>query len=73
MLRALGERKPQGLEDCDWVELQKRTVALIRLCLADNVTYHVMDLSSPVEVWKKLESGNISVCSDEDLLSVSSR
>ena len=73
MLRALGERKLQGLEDCDLAELQARTAALIWLCLADAVIYHVMDLSSLVEVWKKVESRNMPVCSNGDLLLVSSR
>ena len=54
------------------MELQARKAALIWLCLANDVMYHVMDLSSPTEIWKKMESRNMSVCSDKDLLSVSS-
>ncbi|KAE8680841.1 pentatricopeptide repeat-containing protein [Hibiscus syriacus] len=37
-------------------ELQQRAAGTIRLCLADEVMYHVMHLSSPDEIWRKLES-----------------
>ncbi|OIW09522.1 hypothetical protein TanjilG_11644 [Lupinus angustifolius] len=33
----------------------KRTAGTIRLCLSDEVMYHVMDLKSPTEVWETLE------------------
>ncbi|KAL4385189.1 hypothetical protein GQ457_15G016970 [Hibiscus cannabinus] len=44
------------MDDEDWEELQQRAAETIRLCLADEVVYHVMNLTSPAEIWKKFES-----------------
>jgi len=44
------------MEDEDWVDLQERAAGTIRLCLADEIMYHVISLSSLDEIWKKLES-----------------
>ena len=60
MLSVLEETKPQGFKDHDWMELQARVAALIRLGLPDKVMYNVMDLLSLVEVWRKLTSQYIS-------------
>jgi len=38
------------------VDLQERAAGTIRLCLVDDIMYHVISLSSPDEIWKKLES-----------------
>ncbi|KAE8714902.1 hypothetical protein F3Y22_tig00110187pilonHSYRG00229 [Hibiscus syriacus] len=48
------------MDEEDWEELQQRAAGTIRLCLADEVMYHVMHLSSPDEIWRKLESQFIS-------------
>ncbi|KAE8719673.1 hypothetical protein F3Y22_tig00109926pilonHSYRG00011 [Hibiscus syriacus] len=48
--------KPASIDEEDWEELQQRAAGTIRLCLADEVMYHVMHLSSPDEIWRKLES-----------------
>ena len=37
-----------------------KVVASIRLCLGDDVMYHVKDEESPVAVWLKLESRYMS-------------
>ena len=50
MVKALYGLKPEGMADIDWKELEVKTVATIRLCLGDNVMYHVMDEESPVAV-----------------------
>ncbi|KAK4431134.1 hypothetical protein Salat_0875500 [Sesamum alatum] len=60
ILKALRPQKPNSLDDEDWEELQQRAVGTIRLCLADEIMYHVMNLKSPGEVWKKLEIKFIS-------------
>ncbi|CAA0838500.1 Unknown protein [Striga hermonthica] len=44
------------MEDDDWQDLQEQVVGMIRLCLADEIMYHVMHLKSADEIWKKLES-----------------
>ncbi|KAE8657094.1 hypothetical protein F3Y22_tig00116997pilonHSYRG00993 [Hibiscus syriacus] len=56
ILKALRPIKPASMEEEDWEELQQRATGTIRLCLADEVMYHVMHLSSPNEIWRKLES-----------------
>jgi hypothetical protein len=44
----------------DWKELEVKAVATIRLCLGDDVMYHVIDEESPAAVWLKLESRYMS-------------
>ncbi|KAE8673805.1 hypothetical protein F3Y22_tig00111772pilonHSYRG00229 [Hibiscus syriacus] len=56
ILKALRPIKLVVMEEDDWEELQQRVAGTIRLCLADEVMYHVMHLSSPDEIWRKLES-----------------
>ncbi|KAE8705298.1 Mitogen-activated protein kinase kinase kinase YODA [Hibiscus syriacus] len=55
ILKALRPTKPASIEEEDWEELQ-RAKGTIRLCLVDEVMYHVMHLSSPDKIWRKLES-----------------
>jgi len=55
-LKALRDCKPAKMEDDDWEELQIQAARTIRLCLSDQVMYHVMDENSPKKVWEKLES-----------------
>ncbi|KAK4413408.1 Retrovirus-related Pol polyprotein from transposon TNT 1-94 [Sesamum alatum] len=43
------------MDDEDWEELQQCATGTMRLCLVDEIMYHVMNLKSPGEVWKKLE------------------
>jgi len=43
------------MEDEDWVDLQEQAVGTIWLCLAYEIIYHVISLSSADEIWKKLE------------------
>jgi hypothetical protein len=43
MVKALYGLKPEGMADIDWKELEAKAVATIRLCLGDDVMYHVMD------------------------------
>jgi hypothetical protein len=56
MVKALYGTKPEGMTDIDWKGLEAKAVATIRLCLGDDVMYHVMDEESPAVVWLKLES-----------------
>ncbi|CAA0833610.1 Probable prolyl 4-hydroxylase 11 [Striga hermonthica] len=54
--KGLRAEKPKGMEDDDWQDLQERAAGMIRLCLADEVMYHIMHLKLADEIWKKLES-----------------
>jgi hypothetical protein len=56
MVKALYGTKLEGMADIDWKELEAKAMATIRLCLGDDVMYHVMDEESSATVWLKLES-----------------
>ena len=60
MVKVLYGTKPQSMEEADWKDLEAKAVAVIRLCLADEVMYHVMDDKSPAGIWLKLESRYMS-------------
>ena len=60
MMKALYEKQPEGMNDMDWKDLEVKTAATIRLCLADDVMYHVMDEESSATIWLKLESRYMS-------------
>ena len=55
--RALNKKKPAKVDDNKWDEMQVvlDTCATIRLCLSDQIMCHVMDKTSPKEIWDKLE------------------
>ncbi|KAL0373808.1 UNVERIFIED_CONTAM: Retrovirus-related Pol polyprotein from transposon TNT 1-94 [Sesamum radiatum] len=50
ILKALRPQKPANMDEEDWEELQQRASGTIRLCLADEIMYHVMNLYSPGEM-----------------------
>ena len=58
--RALNERKPAEVDDDKWEEMQVQACATIRLCLLDQIMYHVMDKTSPKQIWDMLEEQFIS-------------
>ena len=60
MVKALYKKKLEGMNDMDWKDLEAKVVATIRLCLADDVMYHVMDEESLTAIWLKLESRYMS-------------
>ncbi|RVX11676.1 Retrovirus-related Pol polyprotein from transposon TNT 1-94 [Vitis vinifera] len=60
MVKALYRKQPEGMDDIDWKDLEAKVVATIRLCLADDVMYHVMNEESPAAIWLKLESRYMS-------------
>jgi len=53
--KALNEKKPAKVDDDKWEEMQAQACATIRLCLTDQIMYHVMDITSPKKIWDKLE------------------
>jgi hypothetical protein len=60
MVKALYGTKPEGMSDIDWKELEAKTMTTIRLCLGDDVMYHVMTEESSTAIWLKLESRSMS-------------
>ncbi|WJZ90856.1 hypothetical protein VitviT2T_009973 [Vitis vinifera] len=60
MVKALYRKQPEGMNDMDWKDLEVKATITIRLCLADDVMYHVMDEESSAVIWLKLESRYMS-------------
>ena len=54
------ETKPEEMADIDWKELEAKVVTTIRLCLEDDVMYHVIDEESPAAIWLKLKNQYMS-------------
>ena len=48
--------KPAKMDPEDWAEMQIKAAGTIRLSLADQVLYHVMDEESPSAIWTTLET-----------------
>ena len=45
-MKALYVTKPKSMDEADWNVLEEKVVAVIKLCLVDDVMYHVMDEES---------------------------
>ena len=60
MVKALYRKQLEQMNDMDWKDLEAKVAATIRLRLADEVMYHVMDEESPTEIWLKLKSWYMS-------------
>ena len=44
------------MTDEEWEEMEMKVVSTIRLCLAPEVKYNVLNETSMVDSWKKLEN-----------------
>ena len=60
MVKTLYGMKLEGMAYIDWKELEAKAVGTIRLCLEDDMIYHVMDEESLAAVWLKLKSWYMS-------------
>ena len=47
MVKALYGKQPKGMNDIDWKDLEAKVATTIKLCLDDDMIYHVMDEESP--------------------------
>ena len=52
----LSGKQPEGMNVTDLKDLETRASSTIRMCLTDEVMYHVMDEKSPASIWLILES-----------------
>ena len=59
-MKALTGKQPEGMKDMEWQDSEMRVVLTIRMCLADEVMYHVMDEESLATIWLNLESRYMS-------------
>ena len=50
------EKKPEKMTDKEEEEMEMKSVSTIRLCLAPEVKYNVLNETSMVDSWKKLEN-----------------
>ena len=60
LVKALSSKQPEGMNAIDWKDPEMRAVSTIRMCLAYEVMYHVMDEESSTTIWLKLESRYMS-------------
>ena len=61
LVKALLGKQPQGMNVTDWKDSETSVASTIRLCLADEMMYHVIDEESLAAIWLKLES-RLFVC-----------
>ena len=59
-MKALIGKQQEGINVTDWKDLNISATSTIRMCLADEVMYHVMDEESLATIWLKLESRYMS-------------
>ena len=52
---ALEEEKPVKMKDSEWKSIQRKATSTIRLALAPTIKYTVLNETTPMEIWKKLE------------------
>ena len=50
LLKVLSVKRPEGMNAMDWKDSEMRAMSTIRMCLADEVMYHVMDEESPTVI-----------------------
>ena len=53
LVKALSGKQLEGMNATDWKVLETRAASTIRMCLVDEVVYHVMDEESPPAIWLK--------------------
>ena len=56
----LSGKQPEGMNVTEWKDSETRATSTIKMCLADEVMYHVMDEESPTIIWLRLESWYMS-------------
>ena len=59
-MKALSGKQFEGMNATYWKDSKTRVMLTIRMCLANEVMYHVMDEESPIAIWLKLESQYMS-------------
>jgi hypothetical protein len=49
-------KRPTGMTDEDWEDLDSRTLSTIRLCLADEVLFNIIGEETTTSLWSRMES-----------------
>ena len=55
ILKTLSDQKPMKVDDDKWDEMKAQASATIRMCVSDQIMYHVMEETSPKKIWDKLD------------------
>ena len=50
------KKKPTNMTDSDWENLDARALSTIRLCLADEFLFNIVEESTAEGLWEKLET-----------------
>ena len=56
LYKALLDKKLEDMKDDNWKELQAKVVSMIWLILVLEIKYTVLNETSPVKLWEKLEN-----------------
>ena len=67
-MKALSGKQLEGMNVIYWNNLETRVASIIRMCLADEVMYHVMNEESPTQILLKLVSLYMSMSLTNKLL-----
>ena len=59
----LEEEKLTKMKDSEWNFIQRKATSTIRLALAFAIKYTVLNETTPIEMWKKLEE----ICASKSL------
>ena len=60
LMKALSGKQFEGMNAKYWKDSKTRAMLTVRMCLANEVMYHVMDEESLIAIWLKLESQYMS-------------
>ena len=55
ILKTLSDQKPTKVDDDKWDEMKAQASTTIRMCISDQIMYHVMEETSPKKIWDKLD------------------
>ena len=50
LVKELSGKQLEGMNATDWKDSKMRVASTIRMCLTDEVMYHVMDEESPITI-----------------------
>lgn len=68
LVKVLNEKQSESMNITNWQEPEAWVVTTFRLCLDDDVMYHIMDEESPTTVWEKTrKSVHVQVIDEQTL------
>ena len=49
------DTKPEAMKDEEWEEMDLKALSIIQLCLSDEVMFNVIEVTTAMEMWSKLQ------------------